>query len=99
MTGFVDQLCVRRGKGTLDCELTEGRHGTLMRESVGQNASLFVAAAIREVPGRGSENLPLLGLATEVKREWLEETFPQQIGSSVEHIYDRTHKRVAAVKL
>lgn len=99
MCGFVDQLCVRRDQGTLECELTEGRRGTLMRESVVQNAPLFVAATIREVTGRASENLTLLGLASEVKREWLEEMFPQQINSRVEHLYDRTHKRVAAVKL
>jgi ATP-dependent helicase HrpB len=99
MAGFIDQLCVRRDQGTLECELTEGRHGTLMRESVVQNAPLFVAATIREVTGRGSENLTLLGMASEVKREWVEEMFPEQISSSVEHLYDRTHKRVAAVKL
>src|SRR5438876_834994 len=79
MTGFIDQLCVRRDQGTLECELTEGRRGTLMRESVVQNAALFVAATIREVAGRGSENLTLLGLASVVKREWIEETFPEQI--------------------
>jgi ATP-dependent helicase HrpB len=99
MAGFIDQLCVRRDLGTLDCDMTEGRHGTLMRESVVQNANLFVAATIREVPGRGSENLTLLGLATTVKREWIEEMFPQHLTATVEHLYDRTHKRVAAVKL
>ena len=55
MTGFIDQLCQRRDQGTLECALTEGRHGTLVRESVVQNSSLFVAASIREVAGRGSE--------------------------------------------
>ena len=99
MTGFIDQLCLRHDQGTLECDLTEGRHGTLMRESVVQNAPLFVAATIREVSGRGSENLTLLGLASAVKREWVEETFPEQTTSRVEHLYDRTHKRVAAVKL
>jgi len=99
MAGFIDQLCVRRDLGTLDCDLTEGRHGALMRESVVQNAHLFVAATIREVPGRGSENLTLLGLATAVRREWIEEMFPQHLTATVEHLYDRTHKRVAAVKL
>ena len=99
MTGFIDQLCLRRDQGTLECDLTEGRHGTLMRESVVQNSPLFVAASIREVAGRGSENLTLLGLASAVKREWIEQTFPDQITTSVEHLYDRTHKRVAAVKL
>jgi len=99
MTGFIDQLCLRRDRGTLECDLTEGRHGTLMRESVVQNAPLFVAASIREVTGHGSENLTLLGLATAAKREWVEETFPEQITVKVEHLYDRTHKRVAAVRL
>lgn len=64
-----------------------------------QNARLFVAASIREVAGRGSENLTLLGLATAVKREWIEEVFPEQITSQIEHLFDRTHKRVAAVRL
>lgn len=99
MAGFIDQLCVRRDLGTLDCDMTERRQGTLMRESVVQNANLFVTATIREVPGRGSENLTLLGLATAVNREWIEEMFPQHLTSTVEHLYDRTHKRVAAVKL
>jgi ATP-dependent helicase HrpB len=97
--GFIDQLAVRRDLGSLECDMTEGRHGTLMRESVVQNARLLVTATIREVPGRTSENLTLLGLATTVQREWIEEMFPQHLAATVEHLYDRTHKRVAAVKL
>jgi len=99
MSGFIDQLCIRRDQGTLDCDMTEGRRGTLMRESVVQNSPLFVTANIREVSGRGSENLTLLGMASAVKREWIEEMFPQHLQSQVEHLFDRTHKRVAAVKL
>jgi ATP-dependent helicase HrpB len=99
MTGFIDQLCLRRDQGTLECQLTEGRHGTLMRESVVQSAPLFVAGTIREVTGRGSENLTLLGLATAVKRDWIEAAFPEQVTAQVEHVYDRTHKRVAAIRL
>ena len=99
MAGFIDQLCKRRDSGTLDCDLTEGRHGTLVRESVVQNSQLFVTASIREVATRSSENLVLLGLATAVKREWIEQTFPEQISIKIEHLFDRTHKRVSAVKL
>jgi hypothetical protein len=58
MTGFVDQLCVRRDLASLECELTEGRRGTLMRESVVQNAPLFVAASIRELPGVSDVYIP-----------------------------------------
>ncbi len=99
LAGFVDQLGMRRDQGTLDCDLLEGRTATLVRESVVQNSKLFVAASIREVPGRGAENLTLLGLASAVKREWIEEMFPEQLITRVEHLFDRTHKRVAAVKL
>jgi ATP-dependent helicase HrpB len=96
--GFIDQLCKRRDQGTLECDLTEGRSGTLVRESVVQNSPLFVASSIREVSGR-TGNLTLLTLATAVKREWIEEMFPSQISRRVEHLFDRTHKRVSAVKL
>ena len=99
LAGFIDQLCIRRNPATLDCELTGAREGTLMRESVAQNAKLLVVASIREVEGRGSKPLTLLGLATAVEKSWIEESFSTQLQTSLEHIYDRTHKRVAAIKL
>jgi ATP-dependent helicase HrpB len=70
-----------------------------VRESVVQNSPLFVVASIREVPSRGSQDLTLLSLASAVKREWIEEMFPQHIQAKVEYLFDRTHKRVSAVKL
>ena len=97
MAGFIDQLCRRRDQGTLDCDLTEGRSGALTRDSV-VSAPLFVAASIREIPGRDGQ-LTLLSLATAVKREWIVETFPSQMTAAVEHLYDRAHRRVSAVKL
>jgi ATP-dependent helicase HrpB len=99
LAGFADQLCLRRDTGTLECDLTEGRSGTLMRESAVQDAPLFVAASLREVSGRSSGPRTLLGLATAVKREWLEEMFPDAISARVEHLFDRANKRVAAVRL
>lgn len=96
VAGFVDQLCLRRDTGTLECEVAGGRSGTLMRESVVQEAQLMVAASIREVTGRGGR-VTLLGQCTAVKLEWLREMFPQHFTSTLEHQYDRLHKRVAAV--
>ena len=98
MAGFIDQLCQRRDQGTLDCDLTEGRSGVLARDSVVQEAPLFVAASIREVSGRTGQ-MTLLSLATAVKREWIEETYPSQMTAAIEHLFDRTHRRVSAVKL
>lgn len=97
--GFADQIAIRRDLGTLECEMTEGRQGTLMRESVVQQERLFVTANIREIPGRGSSPLTLLGLATAVKKEWISELFPEQVTSNVEHLFDRAQKRVAAIRL
>jgi ATP-dependent helicase HrpB len=98
MSGFIDQLCLRKDKGTLDCVLSEGRQGTLMRESVVQNAPMFVAANIREISGK-SGDLILLGLATAVRLEWIQQSFPQHLSTQIEHVYDQTHKRVAAIKI
>ena len=95
LTGFADQLCVRKDQGSLESLLTEGRTGTLMRESVVQKAPLFVAATIREVTGKRGD-LVLLGLATAVELDWLRDLFPQHFTATIEHHYDRTHKRVAA---
>ena len=97
LTGFVDQFCVRKNQGTLDCLLTGGRSGTLMRESVVQKSPHLVVGTIREVSGKGGY-LTLLGLATAVKLEWLREIFPRQFSETVEHNYDRSHKRVAAIR-
>ena len=96
--GFIDQLCRRRDQGTLECEVAGGRSGTLARESVVQNAPLFVAASIREVAGR-TGHLTLLGLATAVRREWIEEMFPDLVSARVEHLFDPVHKRVSAVRV
>jgi ATP-dependent helicase HrpB len=96
LAGFIDQLAVRRDKGTLDCLLTEGRTGTLVRESV-VDAPMFVTANIREVDGR-TGRMTLLSFATAVKREWIEEIFPQHLTATVEHVFDRMHKRVAAIR-
>lgn len=96
--GFIDQLALRRDQGTLECEMSEGRRGTLMRESVVQKAPMFVAAALRETDGL-LRPLTLLGLATAVKPEWLRELYPQQLNATLEHQFDRTHKRVSALKL
>lgn len=96
--GFMDQLCRRRDQGSLECDVVDGRSGTLMRESVVQTANLFVAATIREVSGR-TGNMMLLGLATAVRREWIEEMFPEQVTVRIEHLFDPVHKRVSAIKI
>lgn len=99
IAGFVDQLCVRRDLGTLDCNMAGGREGVLMRESVvsrHKKSRLFVAGSVREISSRNGV-LTLLGLATAAERAWLEEIFPEHISRQPEYVFDRAHRRVAAV--
>jgi ATP-dependent helicase HrpB len=95
LAGFIDQLAVRTAEGSLSCVLSEGRTGALVRESVVE-APLLVISSIREVDARGGRTL-LLSLATAVRQEWISEIFPQHLSTTVDHVFDRTHKRVAAV--
>jgi ATP-dependent helicase HrpB len=43
--------------------------------------------------------MTLLGLACEVKLEWLRELFADQLDEKTEHLYDRAQRRVACVRL
>jgi len=92
--GFIDQLAVRKDAGTLDCQLAEGRAGTLVRESV-VDSPLLVAGSLREVEGRHGRTT-LLALATTVRLEWLRELYPQHLSERLTCEVDRLHKRVAA---
>ena len=98
LAGFIDQLAQRTSTGTLDCTLTEGRRGTLARETVVTESPLLVYAHIKQISGRTGA-LTLLSHATAVKAEWLTEMFPQHLHNQIEHLFDRTHKRVAAVQV
>ncbi|RFC44922.1 MAG: ATP-dependent helicase HrpB [Verrucomicrobia bacterium] len=96
LAGFIDQLAVRSDPASSQRLLTGGRTGALVRESV-VDAPIAVVASVREVEGRGGR-MVLLGLATAVKPEWITEIFPQHLTVNLEHVFDRTHKRVAAVR-
>ena len=99
MAGFVDQLAKRRQPGKPECDLSGQRQGLLVRESVVQDAAYFVAANLREAPSRGSTPLTLLSLATAVQPAWIAEMFPQHLSRTVEHVFDATNKRVAAMNI
>ena len=99
MAGFIDQLCMRRDQGTLDCDLTEGRPARWCAKASCRIRRCLSPPASAKFPARDRPTLTLLGLATAVKREWIEEMFPEQSPRAVEHLFDRTHKRVSAVKL
>lgn len=96
LAGFIDQLAVRKDANSLEFVMTEGRSGTLVRESV-VAAPLAVVASLREVDARGGR-MTLLSLATAVQPAWIAELFPQHLTVTLEHVFDRTHKRVASIR-
>ena len=94
LAGFADQVAVRRGTGTLVCDIVHGRRGLLARQSVASESSLLVAAEIAEIEGRDGDARVLLSLATEIQESWLREMFPQDFSEKAEHFFDKSQNRV-----
>jgi ATP-dependent helicase HrpB len=98
LAGFADQVAVRRGTGTLVCDIVHGRRGLLSRQSVATEAPLLVAAEIAEIEGRDGDARVLLSLATEIQEAWLREIFPQDFSEKAEHFFDKSQNRVVVRK-
>lgn len=96
LVGFIDHLAVRAGAGLDEFDLTGGRRGTLVEESVAGRSALIVASDVREVTARGGQRLTLLGFASAVRPEWVIELAPPGLNERVEHAYDRLNRRVVA---
>jgi ATP-dependent helicase HrpB len=94
LAGFADQVAVRRGTGTLVCDIAHGRRGLLSRQSVASGSSLLVAAEIAEIEGRDGDARVLLSLATEIQEAWLREMFPQDFSEKADHFFDKSQNRV-----
>ena len=99
LAAFADQLCVRRDSGTLYCSLTEGRSGTLVRESVVRKSPLLVVGEIRQIAARGNQAQTLLSLAAAVELEWVRELFPGDLTTRAECGFDPGMKRVEAYEI
>jgi ATP-dependent helicase HrpB len=101
LAGFSDHTAKRLDEGTLRCNLVHGRRGTLARHSA-VKSPLFVAAEVREVQsglGKEKELKVVLGLATEIKEQWLREMFPNDFSEVTEVIYDPVQRRVGAERV
>ena len=94
LAGFVDQLCRRRSRGTLECDIVGQRRGTLARESVVQESELLVASDIRTIASTKRGSLTLISQASQVEPAWLREVYPEAEQCVLEHRYDRKQKRV-----
>jgi ATP-dependent helicase HrpB len=98
LQGFSDQLAVRLDQGTLRCALVHRRSGELVRESVIRDATLFVAAEVREIDGKGDQLRVLLSQATAVHEEWLKEFYPEDFVERTATVFDSTQRRCFATR-
>jgi len=97
LAGFSDQLARRAEPGSVRCLLVHGRRGQLARESVVRRSLLLVAAEVREVEGKGRDDLNvLLSLATAVDEAWLRELYPGDLSENLEVRFDASARRVTA---
>ncbi len=96
LAGFVDHLAVRTSSGSDEYDLTDDRRCTLMNESVAGRHLLVVASVIREITTRSGETLALLGQVSAVQPAWVRELNPAGLDETIEHVYDRLNRRVAA---
>ncbi len=94
LLAFPEHLAKRRDKGTLLCDLSDGRRAELARESTLRQAELLVAGECREISGPGTESRVLLTLVSEVPREWLDELFPDEWEIREEPVWDIIRKVV-----
>jgi ATP-dependent helicase HrpB len=94
LAGFADQVARRLDGGTLRCEVAHGRRGRLDPDSAVRDASLMVAAEVREIEGKDRE--VVLSLATAIELDWLLELFPSAVRETVEVTWHRIEQRVVA---
>jgi ATP-dependent helicase HrpB len=98
LLGFCDHVAKRPSPASQRCEMTHGRRGVLVRESV-VKAPLFVVSEAREVESGAAKDRTLnimLNLATAIKEEWLHELFSHDFSESRVVVYDPAQRRVIA---
>ena len=94
LAAFPEYVAKRRSRGMLAYALANGKSAELRRGSAARDAELVVAAELDETQARGKVGM-LLGLATEIREEWLEETFPGSLVRREETYFDEESRTVA----
>ena len=99
LAAFPEQVARRLDKGTLRCVLPSGRRGELRRSSIADHSPLIVVAEMEEIK-KGNEGRELiLGLATEIETDWLQELWPERFTTSRETQFDEKSRRVVCREL
>lgn len=94
LIGFPDRVCRRLDRGTLRCDMADGKRGTLSKDSFAKGADLFVAFEANEIGRQSGEVNTVLNLCSQIEREWLEELYPSSFSAGEETVFDEKQKRV-----
>lgn len=97
LTGFSDNVARRIGRGNFECLVAHKRQGDLSDSSVVTNAEFMVVSEIKNVEDSDGTIRTKLSLATEIKKEWLFELYPDDIVKSEPSLrYVGTERRIYA---
>ncbi len=99
LLSYPDHCAVRKDNATLLCFMRDNRKGELDKDSIARSADLLVAADIRETKDRHHEIKTVLSLATQIKKEWLREFFPQNWTSQSIHQWNNQSQSVEKVEI
>lgn len=82
LVGFPDHVAVLRDAHSRRCAMTGQKRVVLDKESVVNRPGPILALDVREI-GRGNETQVMLGLVSQLEAAWLEDVFPDRLGTHV----------------
>ncbi len=95
LTAYPDHVAQRLGSGSR-CAVVHGRRGSVEKTSMIAPAPLLVAAGISEISRRAGDVEVMLSDLSVIKREWLQELFPNALHNTRNVYFDARQKRVSA---
>lgn len=96
LSGFSDQVALRRDSGSMRCDLVHGRRGEVARESVVRDHQLLVATEISEIENSSKELSVLLTQVTGIREDWLREMYPAECVTRTSTAFDTVSRKVVA---
>jgi ATP-dependent helicase HrpB len=93
LSAYPDRVCRRRENDPTAAVMVGGAGVRLANESVVRTEPFFIAVDAR-ADDRARAGEALVRLASAVELQWLRETFPQSVATTVEAVYDEARDRV-----
>jgi len=95
LSAFSDHLCMRLNDTSLACNIVNSRRGEITKDSKSFAEDLFCALSLQERHVNGKVAI-IASLCTPIKKEFLEELFPEDFSTIQKSEFDKQHKRVVS---